>query len=597
LQFEDANQATLDLYGFSKEEFLTLTVEDISAEKERTRIGVQKVKDEDPGSKQVPLRYLRKKNGVIFPGEIYAGTFVSRGRKKIIGVVRDITEHKQAEDALMKQARDLGERIKELNCLYAISSLIEKERISLEEVFQGTVELIPPAWQYPEITCAQLILEHQVFRTKEFKETIWTQSSDIVVYGNRMGSLEVFYLEEKPEMDEGPFSKEERSLVNAIAQRLGRIIERKQAEEALRKSEEEYRLVIENANEAIVVAQDGMHKFYNRKALEITGYSEAEYAAKPFSELIHPDDRDMVLERHLQRLKGEDPPHIYQFRIIDKNRNEIWLEINAIRIDWEGRKATLNFLTDITKRKQTEEALRESEAQKRAILDHQKLAEEHIHILTQQLMKAQESERQRISLDLHDNLAQELSTLKIGLDTLLDNEPGASPEKRQRISELSKTLQRTIMGVRDLAYDLRPPSLDQLGLVRTVFQYCEDFSEKNGVTVDFYSAGMDDLKLGFDTEINLYRLIQEALNNIKKHADAGRVTINLVASSPSIILRIEDDGKGFDMKDQLVTAMTEKRMGLRSMEERVNLLQGKMRIQSRPMQGTRIFIEVPYKEK
>lgn len=228
---------------------------------------------------------------------------------------------------------------------------------------------------------------------------------------------------------------------------------------------------------------------------------------------------------------------------------------------------------------------------------HQKLAEEHIHILTQQLMKAQESERQRISLDLHDNLAQELSTLKIGLDTLLDNEPGASPEKRQRISELSKTLQRTIMGVRDLAYDLRPPSLDQLGLVRTVFQYCEDFSEKNGVTVDFYSAGMDDLKLGFDTEINLYRLIQEALNNIKKHADAGRVTINLVASSPSIILRIEDDGKGFDMKDQLVTAMTEKRMGLRSMEERVSLLQGKMRIQSRPMQGTRIFIEVPYKEK
>ena len=153
------------------------------------------------------------------------------------------------------------------------------------------------------------------------------------------------------------------------------------------------------------------------------------------------------------------------------------------------------------------------------------------------------------------------------------------------------------MGVRDLAYDLRPPSLDQLGLVRTVFQYCEDFSEKSGVRVDFFSAAMDDRKLGFDTEINLYRLIQEALNNIKKHAEARRVTINLVASSPSIILRIEDDGRGFDMDDRLVTAMTEKRMGLRSMEERVSLLQGKMRIQSRPTRGTRIFVEVPYKEK
>ena len=486
------------------------------------------------------------------------------------------------------------------------------------------------------------------------------------------------------------------------------MVTQKLSEEELGRSEEKYRLVIENANEAIVVAQDGMHKFFNRKALEITGCTEEEYAATPFLELIHPEDRDMVLERHSKRLKGEDLPHIYPFRIIDKTGNEKWLEINAIRIDWEGRPATLNFLTDITSRKHAEDALRESEERFRTMyqespmgielfdqdgqlfhinkasmemfgisdvkdvigfslfedpnltreakealrrgeivrdevafdfekvkqlnlfettksdivhldvlisplgftkgefpgylvqiqdISHRKQAEEHIHILTQELLKAQENERQMISRELHDRVGQDLSTLKIGLDTLFDNDSQATLKTRERISELSKIIQGCVTAIRDLAYDLRPPSLDQLGMVQTIFQYCEDFSEKTGLHVDFTSAGMEELKLNFDTEINLYRLIQEGLNNIRKHADAGQATIRIVASFPHIILRIEDDGKGFDVRKRLATLTNEKRMGLRSMEERVSLLQGKMRIQSRPMLGTRIFIEVPYKER
>lgn len=153
------------------------------------------------------------------------------------------------------------------------------------------------------------------------------------------------------------------------------------------------------------------------------------------------------------------------------------------------------------------------------------------------------------------------------------------------------------MVIRDLSYDLRPPSLDQLGLVRTILQYVHDFSEKTGLSVDFTSAGMDHLRLDSDTEINLYRLIQEGLNNISKHARANGATIRLIASFPNIILRIEDDGKGFDLKKRLATALNEKRMGLRGMEERVRLLEGKMRIQSRPGKGTRVLIEVPYEER
>jgi len=230
-------------------------------------------------------------------------------------------------------------------------------------------------------------------------------------------------------------------------------------------------------------------------------------------------------------------------------------------------------------------------------ITEQKEAEEYIHILTQKILAAQESERQLISRELHDRVAQDLSSLKIGCETLFDNQPEPSSEIKRRASELCKILQGAIAAVRDLSYGLRPPSLDQLGLVRTIFQYSKDFSNKSGVNVDFHSAGMDDKRLEFDTEINLYRLVQEGLNNIRRHADASHVTIKLVASFPKIILRIEDDGKGFDVRERMVTASKERRMGLRSMEERINLLQGEMSIKSRPMEGTRILIEVPYKEE
>jgi len=226
-----------------------------------------------------------------------------------------------------------------------------------------------------------------------------------------------------------------------------------------------------------------------------------------------------------------------------------------------------------------------------------KRSEEHIRMLSQQVIRALESERHRLSCDLHDNLAQDLSTLKISLDTLFDDQPDTPVEKRQRVSQLSKMVKRTITDVRNLAYDLRPSSLDQLGLVETVFQYCEDFCKRNALKVDFFSVGLDNIRLHPDIEIALYRLIQEGLSNIQKHAEASHVTIRLSASFPHVILRIEDNGKGFDLEERLEAAFMEKRMGFRIMEERAALLDGKMKMESRPNQGTKILVEIPYKEK
>jgi PAS domain S-box-containing protein len=234
-RFTYVNEAGTRMFGYSKEEILNgLRVQDTMVEDVRD-LSQKVISEIFKGNATAGERTFLRKDGTHFIGEIHSGP-VYKGEKVVgvRGVLRDITSSKQAEEALREKTHDLGERIKELNCLYNISHLVEKTNISLEEILQETVDLIPLSWQYPEITCARLILQDQTFTTHNFNETVWKQASDIMVQGERIGALEVIYLEERPGSDEGPFQKEERGLINAIVERLGKVIERKQAEEALK---------------------------------------------------------------------------------------------------------------------------------------------------------------------------------------------------------------------------------------------------------------------------------------------------------------------------------------------------------------------------
>jgi PAS domain S-box-containing protein len=139
------------------------------------------------------------------------------------------------------------------------------------------------------------------------------------------------------------------------------ITDRKKAEDALRESEEKYRLLVENADEAIFIAQDDIIKFPNPKTLELTGYSEEELATTPFAEFIHSEDRQMVVERYRRRLNGESPPSDYAFRIINKSNSVLWVQNNVAPTTWDGRPATINLLRDITEKRRLEEQLSQSE--------------------------------------------------------------------------------------------------------------------------------------------------------------------------------------------------------------------------------------------
>ena len=210
--------------------------------------------------------------------------------------------------------------------------------------------------------------------------------------------------------------------------------------------------------------------------------------------------------------------------------------------------------------------------------------------LSQMLIQAQERERQMISCELHDSIAQNLSTLKLYCSRLFHDPLSVCENIKSHMTDISRLIDKTITDVRDLAYDLRPPSLDHLGLVHALKIFCEEFSEKNNIHVDFQVAGMQGLPLLSDMEINLYRLVHEGLNNIRKHAAATRAVIRLTGAYPYIILKIEDNGRGFDVKKQERAMIHEKRMGIWSMKERVNLLQGEMNIYSQLNRGTKMTI-------
>jgi len=145
--------------------------------------------------------------------------------------------------------------------------------------------------------------------------------------------------------------------------------EKETARESLRESEEKYRVVVQKAHEGILVAQEGVHRFVNPAAAKIWGYSEDELLSRPFTEFIHPDDREMVLDRQLRRAKGEKVPGRYPFRIITKDGTNKWVEIDSASISWKGKPAVLVFAIDVTERKQMEEAIRERDEQYRALVE------------------------------------------------------------------------------------------------------------------------------------------------------------------------------------------------------------------------------------
>ena len=352
------------------------------------------------------------------------------------------------------------------------------------------------------------------------------------------------------------------------------ITERKQSEKALRKSESTLKAILDASPIGICLVCNRILEWTNPAMDRIWDYE--------VDSLLGQNTRVLYSEtKEYERVGREFYSAIEQHGVgsietqwVTGKGEKIHCYLQGCQLDAsDSSKGIIVAAMDITERKQAESIVRN---------------------LSHLLIEAQENERKMISYELHDSIAQNLSYLKINCDTFFDHQSGVSPDLTAKMRKQSELIAQTIDAIRELSYGLHPPSLDQLGITQTIFQLCEEFSDATGLSVDFIPTGVEALTHDQALEINIYRLIQEGLNNVRKHAEARHVKIVLVASHPNILLRIQDDGKGFDVKAREAELDATKRLGLRSMTERVNLLQGSIKIKSRINRGTKIFIKIPF---
>jgi signal transduction histidine kinase len=212
--------------------------------------------------------------------------------------------------------------------------------------------------------------------------------------------------------------------------------------------------------------------------------------------------------------------------------------------------------------------------------------------LLQRLTTAQEDERRRIARDLHDQMGQHLTALGLGLKVVKDEhpEPSGSRDRLEKLQALTDLIGRE---VHQLALELRPTSLDDLGLHTALAHYTERWSAQSGVAIDFQSVGPDTGRLPEAVETVLYRVIQEALTNVLKHAEARRVSLVLQRFANQAVAVVEDDGVGFDTESMMASVGDRGRLGLLGMRERVALIDGTLTVESTPGRGTTVIARVP----
>ena len=357
-----------------------------------------------------------------------------------------------------------------------------------------------------------------------------------------------------------------------------RLIEHKMAESALLESEEKYRNLVERANDGIVIIQDGIMKYLNPSLAEMGGYTVQEITGTPFTDYLHPAERPMVVDRYNRRVSGEDVEPIYETVLRRKDASDVNVEINASIISYEGRPADLVLVRDITERKQAEEQLKASREQLRSLSAH--------------LQSVREEERTSLARDIHDELGQALTALKIDLSRLAERFPTDQKSLFEKMQSMPELVDMTIQKVKRISAELRPGVLDDFGLVAAIEWQADEFRKLIGIRIKI-SPRPKDIVLDRDRSTALFRIFQELLTNVARHANATKVKVSLVEKAGKIVLKVSDNGKGIT-NEQISDS---KAFGLIGIKERVRFWQGEFKISGAPGKGTTATVSVPLVNK
>ena len=359
---------------------------------------------------------------------------------------------------------------------------------------------------------------------------------------------------------------------------------RRRAEDSLRESEERFRLMADTA--PVMIRRSGAdHRadFFNRPWLEFRGRTLAQEIGEGWTEGLHPDDRERCVKAYADAFARREPFGLeYRLRRADGEYRWI-LDTGVLRETPHG--AFLGYIgssIDITARKRAEETSRDNEAALRR-------SHEQIQDLAGRLLTAQEAERARIARELHDGVSQELAGFSIAISGLKRR---PEIQNSAELQEALAALQRRTIGltedIRHMSHDLHPGVLQHAGLVDALRSHCSEFAKQHAIAVAVTAESDPDV-VELAPALCLYRVTQEALRNVAKHAHARNVEVVVSRSGDDVHLSIADDGKGFDLAK---VRQSGGGLGLRSIEERVRLARGHVSIETTPHQGTTLSVRL-----
>lgn len=351
------------------------------------------------------------------------------------------------------------------------------------------------------------------------------------------------------------------------------IAERERAETALMETERRLRTLVETAHDVIFsLAPDGRITALNPAFENITGWRRSRWLGRPFTQLIHPDEVELAAERFRTILLG-NPSDVWQYRVRKADGKYLVGEFALVREIKLGKViGVFGIGRDVTERKRTEEGWKN---------------------LSSKILQAQEEERRRISRELHDEVGQSLTAISITLAALKKNGGARSKRTLRTITNTQHLLEGTMETVHSFARELRPAMLDELGLVPALRSHIKNFAERTGLDARLRASPAAE-ELNGEQKTTVFRIVQESLTNVAKHACASRVAISVRPVGQGICVEIADDGKSFH-PDLRNIAWQKHRLGLLGMQERVRLVNGRFSILPEPGRGTTVRVTIPFR--
>ncbi len=339
-------------------------------------------------------------------------------------------------------------------------------------------------------------------------------------------------------------------------------------------SEQKYRHLFEAASDAIWVQDvDGVFVDGNRGWQKLTGFTVEEIKGVNVSKYLGEKALELAREVKHKLITGQSFDQPYEQQVYTKGGTVKTVMMSTNALMSEGKITGFEHIArDVTQERQ-------QQANVRAYI--------------QQITRAQEEERKRIARDLHDDVSPDIIILIQKLDNITSAPKPKITEVRAGLNDVREQAVKALEGLRATAQGLRPRIIDDLGLVAALEWIAEELERDQKVHISVHTKGMD-RKLSSETQILLFRIAQEALNNIRKHAHAANVSIKLEEGEDEVVMTVTDDGQGFKAPDKIEGMVSAGRLGLMGMHERARLLNGTLRIRSSPGKGTEVTVRLPW---